>query len=319
MIAFATADSFVVLLVASFVWGIAADAFAQGAEIALVDLYQDELPEALGRQNALGAVGDLLGPLTIAAAAALGTGWRPLFMMGGLAMLVYAAWLAAQRFPKPSPPDDGTTPLSAILGALRDGRLIMLALVGTLFGTLDEPLLGFTIAYLEKVRGLDPAHATFIITVGVGAGVAGYVSLPLLTRRMTLTRLLVFSGIALAVTVPALVLAPAAPAMLLAMVGFGLASAGFWTAFQATYLGLRPGLVGTSEAVASAVEPIGLGFPLVVGAVADAYGLTGGLSLYMAVPIAILLLLAFSRWYLPSPLAREGKGEGETRSRARND
>ncbi|MFN8558680.1 MAG: hypothetical protein U0531_15530, partial [Dehalococcoidia bacterium] len=44
MLAFATADSFAVLLVAAFVWGAAGDAFIHSCEVALVDLAGDDLP-----------------------------------------------------------------------------------------------------------------------------------------------------------------------------------------------------------------------------------------------------------------------------------
>jgi hypothetical protein len=37
---------------------------------------------------------------------------------------------------------------------------------------------------------------------------------------------------------------------------------------------------------------LGMGFPALVGAVADAWGLAAGVGLYVAVPVAILALVA---------------------------
>ena len=54
LIAFGLADSLVVLLVASFVWGIASDAFVHSCQVAVVDLCRDDLAPALARLNAKG-------------------------------------------------------------------------------------------------------------------------------------------------------------------------------------------------------------------------------------------------------------------------
>ena len=110
MIVFGVGHSLPVLLGAAFVWGAASDAFAHGAEVALVDLAEDELPKMLARMNAWAAVGDLLGPATLAAAAFLGWGWRGAFVAGGVGMLGYAAWLAVHRFPPPRPPQSSAQP-----------------------------------------------------------------------------------------------------------------------------------------------------------------------------------------------------------------
>ena len=55
------------------------------------------------------------------------------------------------------------------------------------------------------------------------------------------------------------------------------------------------GKAGTSQAVVSTFGLLGVGFPALVGAVSDAFGLTAGLGLYAAVPLAILLVLALGR------------------------
>jgi hypothetical protein len=88
------------------------------------------------------------------------------------------------------------------------------------------------------------------------------------------------------------VIAPVAPLQVVAACTFGFAGAVFYAVLQATYLGLRPGQAGTSQAVVSTIGLFGIGFPALVGAVSDAFGLAAGLGLYVAVPLAILLLLA---------------------------
>lgn len=301
-------------------WGAATDAFFTGCEVSLVDLCgEDELPLALGRMNAYGAVGDLLGPLTLAGALAAGLPWRGVFVFGAAAMALYAAALASQRFPKPKsePPE---APAAAVWSVLRDPRVLLLAVVDGLHGLLDEPLLGFLNAYLERSRGWAPAAATALISLMVAAGLCGYLAVPLVRRRLPdwpLPRLgtrrrgssprategrrlsdwslLRLFAAGLAASLAALVLAPAAWAAGLAGLAFGFAGAVFYSVLEATYLSLRPGQAGTTGAVVSAIGMAGIGFPALVGAVSDAYGLAAGLGVYAMVPAIMLILLLFAR------------------------
>ncbi|MBI2760474.1 MAG: MFS transporter, partial [Chloroflexi bacterium] len=292
MIAFALADSFVVLVAASFVWGSASDAFVHGCEVALVDLAEEELAPVLARVNFFGAVGDLLGPLTLAGGAAVGLGWRGVFVGNGVLMVLYAGWLASQRFPSPRPPEHASTPMAGVLSVLRDRRVIVLAIVAGLFSLLDEPLLGFTIAYLEQVRGLSDAVATAIASVVVAGGIVGYLVVSPLTRRFTTRQLLFGAGSAVGVAIAGIIVAPTALAQAAAGFSFGVAGAVFWSVVQAAYLSLRPGQAGATQAVVSTIGMFGIAYPALVGAVADARGLTAGLVLYAVVPAVMIALLA---------------------------
>ena len=295
MLLFGLGHSLPVLAAGGFVWGAATDAFFTGCEVSLVDMCEeDELPLALGRMNAYGAVGDLLGPLTLAGALAVGLPWRAVFVFGAATMALYAVALARQRFPdhNSEPPE---APVAAVWSVLRDPRVLLLAVVDGLHGLLDEPLLGFLNAYLERTRGWAPAAATALISLMVAAGLCGYLAVPLVRQRLPDWPLLrLFAG-CLAAALAALVLGPAAWAAVLAGLAFGFAGAIFYSVLEATYLSLRPGQAGTTGAVVSAIGMAGIGFPSLVGAVSDAYGLAAGLAVYASVPAIMLILLLFAR------------------------
>jgi predicted MFS family arabinose efflux permease len=294
LLAFAAANSLPALLAASFIWGATDDAFIGGCEVTLVDLYRDELAPVLARVNAYGAVGDLLGPLTLAAAAALGVGWRGVFVASGALMVGYAAFLAAQRFPSPRP-REGESVVASLAAVARDRRLILLAVVTGLFSTLAEPFLGFTSAYLERVRGLSPAAATTIAAVVTAAGIVGFLTVPLFTRRLPTRPLLLGFGALVAASVMLLIAAPSVPLQVVAGFAFGWSGATFYSVLQATYLSLRPGQAGASKAVVSTIGLFGLGLPPLVGAVSDGLGLAAGLAVYAAVALVMLALVAAIR------------------------
>jgi hypothetical protein len=81
------------------------------------------------------------------------------------------------------------------------------------------------------------------------------------------------------------------PLQVAAGFAFGASGAVFYSVLQATYLSLRPGQAGTSQAVVSTIGLLGIGYPALVGAVADGYGLMAGLALYAVVPVGMVLLL----------------------------
>jgi predicted MFS family arabinose efflux permease len=307
LLAFATFDSFGTLAAAAFLMGAASDALVHGCEVALVDLAGDSLEPALARVNLLGLVGDVLGPLLLSAVAAAGLGWRSAFMIGTALMLAYAGWLASQPLPPPRPRDERPRPFEGVREVMRDRRVLRLAFVATVFSLFDEPFLGFSIAYLERVRGQSHSLATAIAAVVVVGGLAGSA---LLARRggRSLHGTLLLGSIAILISIVGIIAAPAVPMQIAAGLVFGGAGAIVWVALQGALLGARPGLAGTTTAVWSTIELLGIGFPLVVGAVADAHGLTSALWLYAAAACVFIPLAATTSARVRGPAAGSVEG-----------
>ena len=300
LLLFASAQRFEVLLLATLLWAAASDAFVHGSQVALVDLAEeDALVPLLARQHAFAYVGDLLGPLTLAAAALLGLDWRLVFALAGGLMVVYAGWLATQPLPRPHPPEQLANPFAGMLAVLRDRRVLLLGGAALLYGLLDEPLLGFTIAYLERVRQATAAEATAVALAIVGGGLAGSLTVERWAEWAGERRLVLIAPAALVAALALVVALPAVPLIALAGFSFGLCGAAFYAVLEAAYLGLRPGQAGSTEAVVSTIALAGAAFPPLAGRLADTYGLAAGLGSYLAVPAALLLLLWLGRALLP--------------------
>jgi predicted MFS family arabinose efflux permease len=290
MIAFGLSDSFILLFAAAFAWGAASDAFVHGCEVALVDLAGEDLPRMLGRVNAWSALGDLLAPATLALAAGLGLGWRGLFLAGGGLMLAYGLWLASQRFPPPHRAPDDAQPGLRLLALLTDGRVLLMAVIMGLFALLDEPLLAFLIAYLDRVAGYGPGLAVILSAGALVGGLAGHSLAGRLIPAAAPGRVLVPTALAATLSLPVMAFEPQAWLVVAGGLVFGLTGAVFYTALQSLVLTLRPGQAGSTGAVVSAIGLAGAGFPALVGLAADAWGLAAGLALYVAVPAAMLAL-----------------------------
>jgi FSR family fosmidomycin resistance protein-like MFS transporter len=288
LLAFAAGRSFVVLAIALFVWGAASDAFVHATQLALAELAGDELDAILARTNLLGSLGELLGPLTLAATAAAGFGWRPVFAVGGVLMLAYAGWLAAQRLPPPRA--DGSTPWSVVRRVVTDRRVLKVTAIWALSGALDAPFLGFLVAHVEQTHNVPAAGATALVIAVVVGGMATYAALAAIGSQFSTRTRFVSASVGLATATVVMVSAPWTALVAFAALGFGAAGALLWVALQATTYRLRPGEVGTTQAVVSGLSTVNVGLPPLVGLAVDRLGLATGMWLFVLAPAGILLI-----------------------------
>jgi hypothetical protein len=214
-------------------------------------------------------------------------------------MLPYAAWLASQRLPPPRP--DGSTPLSVVRAVAKDARVLRLAGIWTLSAALEAPFFGFLLANLDESGRASAAAATVLVVAVIGGGMATYAALAVVHRPFSARWQLVGSSAALALTTVVMVATPWIPVIGLAGVGFGVSTALLWVTLQATTYRLRPGQVGTTQAVISGLSTVSVTIPPVVGVVADRLGLGAAMWLFVLAPLGILLLALTSR----------GRSEGE--------
>ena len=177
-------DRFWILAAGSFLLGVSSDALLSACEVALVDLAgDDDLVTVLAPGTIAAEVGDLLGPLLLALTAAIGWGYRAPFLVGAVVLLVYAVVLALQPLPPPTATEEPTTARADVWACLRDRQVWQLGLISLLSDTLDEPLLGFAIAYLEVDRGQPHGVAVLVGGSVVVGGIVGASAMAARVRR----------------------------------------------------------------------------------------------------------------------------------------
>lgn len=275
------AGSYPVVLVGSFLVGVASTAMVDASDVALADLAGDDLERRLTTQNLLGSIGDLLGPALVVGALALGLSWRICFFAAAVLVALYGAWLATLRFPPPHPQGDGHSVRGAIRSVAGDPFVWLAGSVTMLLGPLDEPLLAFLIAHLEHARGLTGAGATLIASFSVVGAFLGYATLRRRDGQLSADAAL------LAAAVTGLVVAPGPVSASVASLLVGTFLVRVWIDVQARVLTVRPGQAGTVKAVVTVIETVGWVLPLLAGAVADRVDVTAGLASYAAMAWAL--------------------------------
>lgn len=121
--------------------------------------------------------------------------------------------------------------------------------------------------------------ATVVALIGVSGGLITFTVLARRSAAIADERLLVMAAMTMTVGVAAMAVVPAAALVAAAAFATSIGLNLGWLALQHRTLTLRPGQVGTTKAVVSAIELVGFVTPVVLGAVADRISLTAAVGL----------------------------------------
>jgi len=292
----AASSTFVMLLAVLVLFTAASSAFVGLSQTILMDLQPARREHNMARWTFAGSLGTFLGPLALAAALGLGAGWRGLFLGFSLlaAALVAMAWrlppgpIAAASSGDPHPTAFGSGALSA-LRALRRGEVLRWLVLIELADSMLDVLLGFLALYFVDVVGETAEGAALAVAVWSGVGLVGdFLLIPILARVPGLVYLRA-AVVAELVLFPAFLVAPWIGAKLVLLGLLGFFNSGWYAILVAQLYAALPGRSGTAVAVSSVSDAVGGVIPLVIGAVAQRFGLQTAMWLLLAGPIGLLL------------------------------
>lgn len=246
----------------------------------------------------LATIGDLLGPLLVAGTVALQGSWRLLMGGGALIWLAVALLLSAQRFTTlqtKTTIDEEEQPLwRAISNNLRTGlrtpHLMRWLLLATLPSLMDEMFLGFAGLFLTDKLGVTPQIVSLALIAPTIGGLLGLAWLARWGKRLaprhilSIVALLTFTGLLGFIT------AIHAWIALLALFIMGVGVAPWFPLAQAQAYTALPGRSGTVGALQALFAPIEIGAPLLIGLVAERWGIQAGVGMFLVAPLLLLLL-----------------------------
>ncbi|MCE7989115.1 MAG: MFS transporter [Caldilinea sp. CFX5] len=247
----------------------------------------------------LATIGDLLGPLLVAGTVALQGSWRLLMGCGALIWLTVALFLSAQRFTalqtKAVTDAEEELPMwQTIRTNLREGfqtpRLLCWLLLAALPALLDEMFLGFAALFLTDQIGVAPQMISLTL---LAPTVGGLLSLAWLERGRKLHAPSQLLGVAALLALSGLVTFATATASWVALFALflvGLGALPWYTIAQAQALAALPGRAGTVGALQALFAPIEITAPLLIGLVAERWGIQAGVTMFLIAPLLALLL-----------------------------
>ena len=303
LLAVASARSFAVLLAAFVAFYPASGAFVSLTQAAIKDAWPDRQAQLMARWDLAGAAGAVAGPLLLTAVLASGGSWRAGFLvLAGISVLI---WLGALLRGRPEP--DGreaaaeaeaeeaerrpwTARFAEIGAALRDWGTLRWLLLIEVADLLVDVFTGFLALYLVDVAHLTPAVAALAIAIRLGAALAGDATLIVILERVSDLTVLRVSAAAAALLYPAFLLVPGVVPKLAVLAVLSAATAPWYPVLQARLYGSLPGRSSVAVTLSSAAGLAGGLGPLVVGLVAQSFGLSWALAGLVLVPAAVLLV-----------------------------
>lgn len=304
VLAAALAPSFAVLLAALVIFFPASGVFVSLTQSAALDAGPDRRPQLMARWTLAGSAGDVAGPLMVAAVLAAGGTWRAAFELVALASAV--SWVLVARTGRAGDggqaddeadedPQDDWPGLRAALGdARRAGAFRWLTLLQVSDLMLDV-FTGFLALYLVAVAHVSPAVAALGVAVRLGAGLAGDALLVAVLERFDPLRLLRASVWAAGLLFPAFLLVPGLGPKLVVLALLSVATAPWYPVLKAELFASLHGRSGLAVSLDSAAGLAGGIGPLIVGLLAQQFGLTWAMASLCLVPVAMLAVPAGNR------------------------
>jgi FSR family fosmidomycin resistance protein-like MFS transporter len=288
LLATGLASGFAPLLVAFSLMWLASGAFVSLSEATLMDVEPGRQEQNMARWTLAGSVGVVAGPLVLAGAVAAQLGWRGVFV--ALAAVLVPLGLATRRTEHPaSEPQSIRAVVAAARMALTRLSVLRWLVLLELTDLMGDVLTGFLALYLVDVGGLSPVGAALGVGVWSAAGLAGDALLLPVLSRMPGVRYLRFSAVAALAIYPAFLLATPVAVRLGLIALLGVTHAGWYAVPKARLFGELPGKSGVVVALTSVSSALGYLSPLVIGLVAEGFGLPVAMWIPLVAPLALLV------------------------------
>jgi FSR family fosmidomycin resistance protein-like MFS transporter len=288
-----TSQSFIALLIAFSLSGPASGAFVSLSQVALMDHDPTRHEHNMARWALAGSLGQTGGTLALGAFVAVGLGWRHAF--AAYALLALLLVLKAWRFPFPNGTAEAGETISfwqgvkRALAALRRREVLRWLLLLEMCNLMLDVFLSYLALYMVDVARVDESQAGIAVAVWLGVGLVGDVLLiPLLERVRGLTYLR-FNAAVVLLLFPAFLLAE--PLLLkLVILGFlGFFNSGWYSILQGQLYTAMPGQSGAVLTLSNLAGLVGTVIPLVIGVMAEHFGLGVAIWLLWLGPIVLLV------------------------------
>ncbi len=286
------APNFPILLIAFSVLSPASGAFVSLSQASLMDSDPKRHEQLMARWTLAGSVGVVAGPLALGAAAALGLGWRGLFVAFTVLALGLALLVWRQPFgnsPAKMEPNGLRAGVLAAMQALGRKTVLRWLILLEFSDFMLDVLLGFLALYFVDVVGVTPTLAGTAVAVWAVVGLVGDALLIPLLERVRGVVYLRYSALVMLFLYPAFLLAPSVWVKLALLAALGLGNSGWYAILQGRLYSEMPGQSGTVMAINSAFGVVAGIVPALLGLAAERFGLPVTMWLLILGPAALLV------------------------------
>ena len=288
----AGAQQYLPLLLAQCIMYVASGAYVNLSQATLVDRDPQRAEHTMARWVLMGAIGVTISPLLITLILSAEGSWRAVYSSTAIMAGVFALLLFKQRFDGHAGAEEGAGSLRqlgrSLLTALRSRALIKWVILAELADFMLDKLLEVTGLYFHDVAGVGLPAASAAVTGATVAGLIGNFTLVPLLERVGGVRVLRVSAVVALISYTALLLIPTVWLKYVLIAVINLSTAGWYAVLRAKCYEVLPGQSGVVVSVTSLANISSLFVPLLLGGIADAFGLQAAMWLLIIGPIALI-------------------------------
>ncbi len=284
---------FTVFMLLSIIMFPAGGAFVALSQVALMDHNPQRHEHNMARWTLAGSIGQVVGPILLGISVTLGGSWRALFMFMGVASIVLAFRVQRSSITNGTREDEEAIGfidgLRSAAGALRRLEVLRWLILLEFSNLILDILLGYLALYFVDVVHVSEAQAGIAVAVFTGIGLLGDILLiPLLERVRGLSYLRVSAVIEL-ILFTAFMVVPSVwmKVVLIGLVGFF--NSGWYAILQGEFYSEMPGQGGAVMALSNIGGTLGGLFPLIIGFLAERFGLNVAMWFMLLGPIVLMV------------------------------
>ncbi len=301
-------QTYLVILFAFVIMASASGAYVNLAQATLIDRDLNRSAPTMARWTLLGAIGVAASPLIATTVFYLGYGWRGLYLSLVAVAGLYAVTLIRHHFNGGHVSDEESVSpkilFQNLITGLTNRELIRWMLLTELADLMLDKLLEVTGLYFHDVAGVSLAAASAAVAVSTISGLIGGAVLVPVLERINGLRVLRLSAVIAFIAYVSFLLIPSVPIkyILIAVVAFSTAA--WYPVLKAKCYDALPGQSGLVMAVTSLGNVSSLFVPVILGGLADAFGLGWAMWLLALGPVALFVGLG-RKTSPPDPLSRK--------------
>ncbi len=288
----AGAQQYLPLLLAQSIMYVASGAYVNLSQATLIDRNPRRAENTMARWVLMGAIGVTIAPMFITVVLSAEGSWRAVYLSTAIVAGVFAVLLFKQRFNGHAGAEAAAGSLRQLVRnlivALRSRTLIKWIILTELADFMLDKLLEVTGLYFHDVAGVSLSAASAVVTVATIAGLIGNFALVPLLEKVNGGRVLHVSAIVVLMAYAALLLIPIVWLKVALIAVINLSTAGWYAVLRARCYEVLPGQSGVVVAVTSLANISSLFVPLLLGGIADAFGLQVAMWLLILGPIALI-------------------------------
>lgn len=286
-------QTFAMILTAFVILYVASGAYVNLAQATLIDLNPKRSEQTMARWTLLGSVGVTIAPILVTIVLTLGYGWRGLYLAFAGAAGTYIALIWRVKFDAHAGAEDDHFDLWELIrdlfAAFRNADLWRWILLTELADLMLDKLYEVTGLYFADVVGLNFAEAAFASATYTVVGLIGSIALVPLLEKVNGLRILRWSAVLVAMMYALFLIVPNVPLKYVLIGALSFTTAGWFPILRGRTYAALPGQTGMVVAVTAFANFSSLFVPLLLGSIADAFGLRIAMWLLILGPLALIV------------------------------